>query len=71
MNIELQNVSGLTEDELTAVRHVAKQGSFFRGIDHAYRETSAWFSGWVVYRGGSHVAIHRDSNSPRVLLISE
>ena len=32
---------------------------------------AAEFPGWMIYRGGSHLALHVRSGSPRVLLVTE
>lgn len=40
-------------------------------LDEAERSIRAWLPGWFIYRGGSHVAIHRRSGEPRIGMVTE
>jgi len=67
----LETVEHLTRDELTAVRIVADTINSpykCRTLDESY----GWarlLSGWFVYRGGHHIAVHRSSGDPRRVLL--
>ena len=39
-------------------------------LDDLHSEILHRFHGWFVHKGGSHIAIHRASGEPRLLLIT-
>lgn len=64
----------MTRDEEDAIDVVAiDQHSFFASLDAAEAFLRAHFANWFIYRGGSHIALHRTpgSDSPRVLIVTE
>lgn len=70
MKATIENLSHvLTFDEANAV--MVASNFNFSSIDNAVDELKAWFPDWFVYRGGHHVALHRNNKSDRVLLITE
>lgn len=72
MQIELGNSNGLTNDETTAVKAAANGCKNMETLEQVEAELKAWFKGWLVYRGGSHVALHRTpGDSRRALLVTE
>ncbi|NBZ96737.1 MAG: hypothetical protein EBR40_09995 [Proteobacteria bacterium] len=71
INAQVENPENLTRDELTCVKIIESTiNSRCETLEKA-REWVACLSGWFVYRGGSHIAVHRDPSGPRVLLVAE
>ena len=71
MNIQIENTEHLTADEQILVRHIARQSDFFKSLDHAQAEVQGW-TGWTLYRGGNHIALHRVAgDDKRILIITE
>lgn len=65
----LGKIDHLTADEQKIARHLAQQS--FTSLDRAREELACWLPGWLVYRGGSHVAVHRQSGDDlRVILFA-
>lgn len=76
MNATIETTTSLSEDELSAVCAAASGMRNAETLDNVENELRAWFGGstnWLVYRGGSHVAlIHKWTNgSARVLMVAE
>ena len=76
MNITTEQIDHLTKDEQTVLRCMERQASYFGTMDRAEAELRAWFpvkdEGWLVYRGGHHIAIHRTAGDDRrCLLVTE
>jgi hypothetical protein len=70
MKITIENTSHLTSDEQTMIRCIAQSG-FYSDLEHFAKECCALLGReWLVYRGGSHVAIHRTSGDDRRILIA-
>ena len=44
---------------------------WYPDLDTVARILHTWFPNWFVYRGGSHVALHRHDGSERLLLVVE
>lgn len=72
MNITIENITHLTDDEKSMIRCIAQPG-FYASLEHFAKECCALLGReWLVYRGGSHVAIHRNAGDDvRILIASE
>jgi hypothetical protein len=69
MKIKIENLGHLTKKEVSLVSLIAS--SFAKNLEQFYNETKAQVGeDWFVYRGGSHVALHRESGDSRRCLIA-
>lgn len=70
INITIENIDHLNADDATVVRCIASTG-WFNSLDQFAAECRGWLGrDWLVYQGGSHVAIHRTSGDDRRVLIA-
>jgi hypothetical protein len=69
LNATIESTIGLTLDEAAALKAAACGCMNMESLDKACSELRAWFPGWIVYRGGSHVAVHRTSGGDRLVFI--
>ena len=68
MKITLEQTAHLPADEAAIARCMA---SFSGTLDEFYVQACAALGqSWFVYRGGSHVAIHRTSGDDRRVIIA-
>lgn len=65
---KVESIDGLTDDEATMLKSIA--ANRFDSLEEAFSEINGWVGqSWFVYRGGSHVALHRRSGANRLLLV--
>lgn len=73
--VELEGLNWLAWSEAEMVRecvHAIRERSI-NELDAIANSLRAWLPDWFVYRGGSHVALHRNaaSGSPRLVIWKE
>lgn len=69
MNVILETTDHLTRDEMTAVQIIADT---IKSRSTTLEDASNWlrnFPAWFIYRGGSHVALHKASGDPRRIML--
>jgi hypothetical protein len=72
IKVQSEGSEGLTNDEVLAVRAALNGCRQLASLDEVEANLRALFRGWFVYRGGSHVALHRTAGDDRrVLLVTE
>ena len=72
MNSTVETNYHLTHDEMAAVCAAASGCRASETLDEAEANLRSLFRGWFVYRGGSHVALHRTADDDRrVLVVTE
>jgi hypothetical protein len=73
-NATVENTAGLSHDEVVAVTIMAdtiNNPDKCRSLDDAAQWLKC-LAGWFVYRGGSHVALHKASGEARrILFVTE
>jgi len=67
----LESLDGLTTDEQTAVKSMARGFNPTFSLDDVEGFLKTAFAGWFIHRGGHHVSLHRASGQPRLLLVAE
>jgi len=68
----IENLDTLLARDQTRVKHAHRE--VFTSLDHAELVLGQLFpvtEHWFIYRGGNHVALHRQSGDARVLFITE
>lgn len=66
----IENVPHLTADEQAMIRSIARTD--YGHLGNAADQIRAWVGrDWFVYEGGSHLALHRTQDGPRVLIVAE
>ena len=71
MKTTIEYTTNLTDDEKAAVNAAATGCRACETLDEAEANLRALFDGWFVYRGGNHIALHRDAQTEeRALLVS-
>ena len=71
----IESTAGLTGEATARVQRTADalnlRSDTLDNVEASIRKGFSADEGWFVYRGGSHVALHRVSGGDRVLLVAE
>ena len=69
MKIKIEEIAHLSRNELNALADVSASSA--ETLEQFYNEAKARLGNvWFIYRGGSHVALHRESGDSRRCLIA-
>lgn len=76
LNAEIESRKQLSFLEVVQLVDAAIAAKNWPSIDYAYNTLTGWFpsstSGFLIFRGGSHVAVHHRNNPDlRLLIICE